>query len=91
MGNILRLHDDTPAKKALKETTITQPKPRGRPLTTWTRNIMKDLQPTTDHHNISRELTPMTLKQLTILASDRVIWQNEIARSMGDKSPVKTY
>ena len=91
MGHILRLHDDTPAKKALKEATITQPKPRGRPLTTWTRNIMKDLQPTTDHHNISRELTPMTLKQLTILASDRVIWQNEIARSMGDKSPVKAY
>ena len=90
MGHILRLHDDTPAKKALQESRLTQPKSRGRPLTTWTRNIMKDLLPTRDYHEIISDLTSVTLKQLSKLASDRAIWRAEIARSIGDKSPVKT-
>ena len=82
-GHVLRLHEETPAKRALKEVFKPYHRPVGHPPITWISQIMKDLNETRKHHNISKKLKNETLKSLTELAKNRQTWQQEIARSMG--------
>ena len=71
VGHILRLHSDTPIRKALQiclQPTINK---RGRPAITWLRTIKKDLEKC----NIKIKLDdPPTLITLETLASDRKNW-----------------
>ena len=82
-GHVLRLHEETPAQKALEEVFKPYQRPVGRPPITWISQILKDLNETRKHHNISNKLVNKTLKSLKELAKNRQTWQQEVARSMG--------
>ena len=81
-GHILRLHQDTPAQKALDYYMIPCKRPVGRPPTTWLSVITKDLKSTLMKHEIKKPLNKKSLQKLRILASDNILWREEIARSM---------
>ena len=85
-GHILRLHEDTPARKALNEITKPRQKLQGGQQTTWITNIMKDLEETLKHHNIGRSFNTEALKKLLVIAEDREVWYRELKRSMGHQS-----
>ena len=67
LGHILRLHHDTPAKECFRPSH----RKRGRPQTTWTSTIKKDLEKV----NIQIKLdNPETIRTLETAASDRKHW-----------------
>ena len=80
-GHILRLHEDTPAQKALEYFFTPHKRPVGRPRHTWIAQIKKDLKKTLLHHNIKVPLTKASLQRLKILAEDRSQWRREVTRS----------
>ena len=81
LGHILRLHPETPVKKALDISAQHQKKVKGGQRLTWISLVMKDLTPTREEHNISSNFNLQTLEELTVLA-DRDTWKREIGRSM---------
>ena len=82
LGHILRLHQDTPAQRAIQHYLIPHRRPVGRPVFTWIAQVTKDLSPTLTHHNIRTPLKLKSLDSLKQLASNRVIWREEVSRCM---------
>lgn len=66
LGHILRLHPETPIRKALQEYHRPEKRDPGKPPTTWWTTIVKDLK----KQNISTDLT-----QISQLAIDRKRWR----------------
>ncbi|XP_064646185.1 uncharacterized protein LOC135499369 [Lineus longissimus] len=71
-GHLLRLSEDTPARKALAESMRTIKKPRGRPKLTWLKLIYQDLKLQPNHD----------IQHLSILAADRQHWNGVIEGAM---------
>ena len=82
LGHILRLNDDTPAKRAICEYLKPHRRPVGRPPLTWLTLIMKDLKTIREENNITDVFNETTLKQLTELARERTPWIKGVGRSM---------
>ena len=70
-GHLLRLHDETPARKALKECERKLKKPKGGQKLTWIQLVKKDL----------KELN-LTEEQAKVIARNRNAWRNMIHRTM---------
>ena len=81
LGHILRLHQETPAQKALNFYVTPHPRPVGRPILTWITLIIKYLQKTLITHNIKTPLTVSSLEKLKFLAKDKNLWRMEITRN----------
>ena len=86
LGHILRLHDDTPAKRAIQEYLKPHRRPVGKPPLTWITLIMKDTTAIREENNISKDFTETTLKQLSELARERTPWRKRVGRSMVDST-----
>ena len=69
LGHLMRLHPETPARKALKEYLRKVKRPQGRPKTTWMQTVKQDLS------NIGIKLyrsnEAKTLNKLSDLTRDR--------------------
>ena len=85
-GHILRLHQETPAQRALQYFMTPHKRRVGRPNTTWIDVITKDLEKTLTFHRIKTPLNLASLERLKILAEDRTLWRKEVARSKGRNS-----
>ena len=70
-GHLLRLPDNTPAKKALEVVSQSAKRPKGRPKTTWLSLISKDLSPL----NMSKQ-------QVYETATNRKEWRQLIRQLM---------
>ena len=68
-GHLLRLHEETPARKALKECERKVKKPKGGQKLTWIQLVKKDL----------KELN-LTEEQAKVSARNRNAWRNMIHR-----------
>ena len=86
LGHILRLHQETPAQRALQYFMTPHKRRVGRPNTTWIDVITKDLEKTLKFHRIKTPLNLASLERLKILAEDRTLWRKEVARSKGRNS-----
>ena len=86
LGHILRLHQETPAQRALQYFMTPHKRRVGRPNTTWIDVITKDLEKTLKFHRIKTPLNLASLQRLKILAEDRALWREEVARSKGRNS-----
>ena len=82
-GHVLRLHEETPVKRAINLAFQPYKRPVGRPPLTWLSLIMKDLTNTRIFHNIPDHMNSHTFTKITELAADRDTWKQEVARSMG--------
>ena len=76
LGHLLRLDDETPAKKALKEYFRKVKKRRGKRKTTWIDIIKKDFQ----HLNFTDE--SKLLQHLGTLSGNRRLWKSLIQHIM---------
>ena len=81
-GHILRLDPETPVQKALEYYMTPHQRPVGRPPTTWLSVITKDLNETLKHNGIKTPLNKDSLSILKDLARDRILWREEVMRSM---------
>jgi len=70
VGHLMRLHPDTPARKALAEARRKVKRPRGRPKEIWLRGIESQL---------AREFD-LTLEQAEQEAQDRGTWRSRVHR-----------
>ena len=57
-GHLLRLDENTPAKKALKEFCKETQTPRGRPKTTWLQTVINDIKELSEIKVINDKLEP---------------------------------
>lgn len=64
-GHLIRLHEDTPARKALEQALKLTKLPQGRPKTTWLQNMKKQL----------KEELNMSWQEACNTAKDRDIWR----------------
>ena len=78
LGHLLRLHEETPAKQALREHLRPVKRPRGKPKTTWISVVNKDLEIVQNNMKINSE----TLEHYSKLAENRKEWSAMIGRAM---------
>ena len=81
-GHILRLDPETPAKKAIQYYLTPHLRPVGRPPTTWLSVVSKDLANTLNQHRIRTPINRRSLNRLEDLAKNRILWREEVMRSM---------
>ena len=74
----MRLHPETPARKALKEYLRKVKRPQGRPKTTWMQTIRQDLACVGIKLDLSKEA--QTLNRLSELTQDRKNWRGIVKR-----------
>ena len=87
LGHILRLHPDTPAQKAIDFYITKDKRPVGRPPATWLELIAKDLEETLKIYKIKSPINnKQSMTRIRALASDKVLWREEIARCTGNNS-----
>ena len=73
LGHLLRLDENTPARKALEESIRPVKRPMGRPKPTWITHIQKDLQ----------NLDPtLNLKKAEEIAKGRFAWRRLVTCAM---------
>ena len=70
-GHLLRLHEDTPIRKALKECERKVKKPKGGQKLTWIQLVKKDLK-----------VLNLTEEQAKLIAQNRNTWRNMIQHTM---------
>ena len=80
LGHLLRLHPDTPARRALEEYLRLTKKPQGRPKLTWISLIKQDLR--TARIELNLKEPQETLDTLCGLARDRNAWRDLVRRAM---------
>ena len=78
LGHLMRLHPETPARKALKEYLRKVKRPQGRPKTTWMQTIRQDLACVGIKLDLSKEA--QTLNRLSELTQDRKNWRGIVKR-----------
>ena len=78
LGHLMRLHPETPARKALKEYLRKVKRPQGRPKTTWMQTVRQDLTSIGIKLDLSKEA--QTLKRLSELTHDRKNWRGIVRR-----------
>ena len=78
LGHVMRLHSDTPVRKALHICLQTSKNKVGRPTVTWLRTIKKDLEKCNVIINLNNPSTETILENL---ASDRMKW-NELKKML---------
>ena len=78
LGHLLRLHPETPARKALKEYFRKVKRPQGRPKTTWMQTVRQNLASTGIKLDLSKEA--QTLNRLSDLTWDRKNWRGIVRR-----------
>ena len=78
LGHLMRLHPETPARKALKEYLRKVKRPQGRPKTTWMQTVRQDLTSIGIKLDLSKEA--QTLKRLSDLTHDRKNWRGIVRR-----------
>ena len=76
----MRLHPETPARKALKEYLRKVKRPQGRPKTTWMQTVRQDLTSIGIKLDLSKE--EQTLKGLSDLTHDRKNWGGIVRRAV---------
>ena len=69
----MRLHPETPARKALNEYLRKVERPQGRPNTTWMQTVRQDLASVGVKLDLSKEA--QTLNRLSDLTRDRKNWR----------------
>ena len=74
----MRLHPQTPARKALKEYLRKVKWPQGRSKTTWMQTVRQDLASNGIKLDLSKEA--QTLNMLSELTQDRKIWRGIVRR-----------
>ena len=74
LGHLCRLHEDTPARKALKESFRIVKKKKGGQKMTWIKYITKDLAAASI--NLDLKKPTETLNYLINIAADRDGWRN---------------
>ena len=74
----MRLHPETPARKALGEYLREVKRPRGRPKTTWMQTIRQDLNTIGIKLDLSK--ATKTLNRLLELTQDRKNWRSIVKR-----------
>ena len=72
LGHLIRLHPDTPARKALREYLRTTKRPRGRPKFTWMQQAKQDLQCANINLDLRNDI--QTIKTLEELTHNRQNW-----------------
>ena len=83
LGHLLRLPDETPAKKAVNEYTKQIKRKVGRPRLTWFKQIYNDLKDKIDSINLKDEFS--MIKDLDIICRDRKRWKSIIRSIMLDE------
>jgi exonuclease III len=73
LGHLMRLPEDTPARKALTEYDRPTTRPVGRPKPTWVAYIRREIQKINPHMNSDLLVT---------LTNDRKAWRSWVARAM---------
>ena len=71
VGHLMRLPEETPARKSLEEALRPAKRPQGRPKTTWISRTNKDLKEIQPNLNLSS-------KTLETVANDREQWRGLI-------------
>ena len=79
LGHLMRLHPETPARKALTEFLRPTKKTRGRPPLTWIKLMKQDLEEANIHININKP--EETEEKLINLAHNRHTW-HEVVRNV---------
>ena len=74
----MRLHPETPARKALEEYLRKVKRPQGRPKTTWMQTIRQDLNSIGIKLDLSK--ATKTLNRLLELTHDRKTWRSIVKR-----------
>ena len=80
LGHLMRLPENTPVRRCLKQHLTYAKKPRGRPQMTWLKNIKKDLK--TINININLNNADRTIDILRQLTLDRKEYKNTIRMLM---------
>ena len=86
LGHLMRLDNETPAKKALIEYIKPGKKKIGRPKTTWVYQIYKELKNDCNINDINFENETTMIKDLDIICKDRIRWKNIMRSIMLNKS-----
>ena len=86
LGHLMRLDNETPAKKALLEYIKPGKKKIGRPKTTWVYQIYKELKNDCNINDINFENETTMIKDLDIICKDRIRWKNIMRSIMLNKS-----
>ena len=74
LGHMMRLHRETPARKAFEEYLREIKRPQGRPQTTWMQTIRQDLSKIGIKLDLSNGTK--TLNKLADLTQNRTDWSN---------------
>ena len=83
LGHLLRLSEETPARKALAKYCEPSTRPIGRPKTTWIATVMKDLE--YSHIQLTQDLVE-DIKTITEECSDREEWRYFVDSTILTKS-----
>ena len=78
LGHLMRLHPETPARKALTEYLWKVKRPQGIPKTTWTQTVRQDLASIGIKLDLSKEAK--TLNKLSDMTLDRKNWRGIVRR-----------
>ena len=82
LGHMMRLPNETPARRVLEEALRPTQHKQGRRQLTWLKVIEKDLTPPITQLNLNTETVEKIIEKLEEVTVDRIRWSNYVKNIM---------